>query len=39
MYKEKNVISLFDGLGGLQIALNKVGIQYDAYFAWKWLDY
>jgi DNA (cytosine-5)-methyltransferase 3A len=36
MYTEKNkinVLSLFDGLSCGQIALNKVGIQYENYFA------
>lgn len=28
-----NVLSLFDGKSGGQIALNKVGIRYDNYFA------
>ena len=28
-----NVLSLFDGLSCGQIALNKVGIKYDKYFA------
>jgi DNA (cytosine-5)-methyltransferase 3A len=31
--KVKNVLSLFDGMSCGQIALNKVGIQYDNYYA------
>jgi site-specific DNA-cytosine methylase len=31
--KIKNVLSLFDGMSCGQIALNKLGIQYDKYFA------
>ena len=33
MAKIKNVLSLFDGLSCGQIALNRVGIEYDNYFA------
>ena len=28
-----NVLSLFDGMSGGQLALNKAGIKYDTYFA------
>jgi site-specific DNA-cytosine methylase len=33
MNKIKNVLSLFDGISCGQIALNRVGIKYDNYFA------
>jgi len=33
MSKIKNVLSLFDGISCGQIALNKIGIEYDNYFA------
>ena len=33
MAKITNVLSLFDGLSCGQIALNRVGIEYDNYFA------
>jgi len=33
MYKIKNVLSLFDGMSCGQIALNKVGIDYENYYA------
>ena len=31
--KKLNVLSLFDGMSCGQIALNKIGVEYDKYFA------
>ena len=39
-----NILSLFDGMSCGQIAINRLGIKYDNYFAseiqdaWQWLD-
>ena len=31
--KKINVLSLFDGMSCGQVALNKIGVEYDNYFA------